>query len=46
MKGCEVEESPSLVSFFSNDGEKRLRIYVDSREAATKNGKKIVEIMN
>lgn len=41
-----MEESPSLVSFFSNDGEKRLRICVDSREAANKNGKKIVEIMN
>lgn len=43
---CEVEESPSLVSFFPNDGDKRLRIFVDSREASTKNGKKIVEIMN
>jgi ERCC4-type nuclease len=41
-----VEEAPSLVSFLPNKGEKRPRIYVDSREAATKNGKNIIEILS
>lgn len=41
-----MEERPSLVAFFPEEARKRPYIYVDSREASTKNGKKIVKIIN
>ena len=41
-----MEERTSLVAFFPEEKRKRLRIYVDSREASTKNGKKIVKKVN
>jgi ERCC4-type nuclease len=38
-----VEDRPSLVAFFPEEAQKRPYIYVDSREASTKNGQKIVK---
>lgn len=42
----EVEERPALVAFFPEETRKRPYIYVDSREASTKNGQKIVKKIN
>ena len=41
-----MEGQPSLLSFLPKEGGKRPRIFVDSREASTKTGKKIIEQMN
>jgi len=41
-----MEERPSLVAFFPEEAQKHPYIYVDSREASTKNGQKIVKKLN
>ncbi len=41
-----MEEHPSLIAFFPDEEQKHPYIYVDSREASTKNGLKIVKKLN